>query len=238
MKTELVTRALILGCILCFPMTGCATNTPKNPTVTAQESVKQPKADLAKASTKPVNTGSAEGDWRNEVVLRALSLLGVNYRFGGNTAEDGLDCSGFVRLVVKDALGLILPRRSEEISYASREIVSDDLKPGDLVFFNTLKKTFSHVGIYIGNNQFIHSPSSGNSVRVDTLDKQYWNSRFNGARRISDQPSSLIYPAGGLTGLIQQATQPSSLQPSALQPLVSPQAAPAAAPKSGQYKDN
>ena len=228
MKNELVTRALILGVILCFPITGCATNTPKNPTVTSPASTQLNKADVPKANTKSTTAAPVEGDWRNEVVLRALSLLGVNYRFGGNTPEDGLDCSGFVRLVVKDALGLILPRRSEEISHASKEIVSDDLKPGDLVFFNTLKKTFSHVGIYIGNNQFIHSPSSGNSIRVDTLDKQYWNSRFNGARRISDQPSSLVYPASGLSGLIQQATQP---QPT-------PSLAPVAAPKSSQYKDN
>ena len=220
MKTELVTRTLILGSIFCFPMTGCATNAAKNPTTTAPvssvtnktESVVS-KAPASKTSVNKAPAAEVEGDWRNEVVLRALSLLGVNYRFGGNTPEAGLDCSGFVRLVVKDALGLILPRRSEEISYASREIVSDDLKPGDLVFFNTLKKAFSHVGIYIGNNQFIHSPSAGGSIRVDTLDKQYWTSRFNGARRLSDQPSSLIYPNAGLTGLIQQSSPNQSSTP-------------------------
>ena len=217
MKTELVTRALILGTIFCIPITGCATNAAKNPTTLAQAStaISKPESVTPKASAKPAFTAAApvEGDWRNEVVLRALSLLGVNYRFGGNTPEAGLDCSGFVRLVVKDAIGMVLPRRSEEISYASREIVSDDLKPGDLVFFNTLKKAFSHVGIYIGNNQFIHSPSAGGSIRVDTLDKQYWTSRFNGARRLSDQPSNLIYPSGGLTGLIQQSNPAQSSAP-------------------------
>ena len=215
MNTELVTRALILGSIFCFPMTGCATNAAKNPTNLAQASSapSKPESTTPKAAAKPPPAAAVEGDWRNEVVLRALSLLGVNYRFGGNTPEAGLDCSGFVRLVVKDALGMVLPRRSEEISYASREIVSDDLKPGDLVFFNTLKKAFSHVGIYIGNNQFIHSPSSGGTIRVDTLDKQYWTSRFNGARRLSEQPSSLIYPQAGLTGLIQQASPPQGNAP-------------------------
>ena len=215
MKTDLVTRALILGIIFCFPITGCATNAAKNPTTLAQASNVPMKVESAvpKASVKPSPTATVEGDWRNEVVLRALSLLGVNYRFGGNTPEAGLDCSGFVRLVVKDAIGMVLPRRSEEISYASREIISDDLKPGDLVFFNTLKKAFSHVGIYIGNNQFIHSPSAGGSIRVDTLDKQYWTSRFNGARRLSDQPSNLIYPSGGLTGLIQQSNPAPSNAP-------------------------
>ena len=222
MKTELVTRALILGSIFCFPITGCATNAAKNPTILAQASTtaSKPESAAPKAPLKATPAAAVEGDWRNEVVLRALSLLGVNYRFGGNTPEAGLDCSGFVRLVVKDALGLVLPRRSEEISYASREIISDDLKPGDLVFFNTLKKAFSHVGIYIGNNQFIHSPSAGGSIRVDTLDKQYWTSRFNGARRLSDQPSSLVYPIGGLTGLIQQASPPQSSGPQFITPQI------------------
>jgi cell wall-associated NlpC family hydrolase len=132
-------------------------------------------------------------DWRSELVLRAMTLLGVGYKFGGNSPELGLDCSGFVRLVVKDALGKVLPRRSVEISEASTEIKSQELKPGDLVFFNTLKRAFSHVGIYIGNNQFIHAPSSGGVVRIETLDKQYWNDRFNGARRIVGLPDSLSY---------------------------------------------
>jgi cell wall-associated NlpC family hydrolase len=89
---------------------------------------------------------------------------------------------------MKDVLGYLLPRRSEEIGFASQEIQTQDLKPGDLVFFNTLKKTFSHVGIYIGNNQFIHAPSSGSSIKIDTLDKAYWTARFNGARRLVGLP--------------------------------------------------
>jgi cell wall-associated NlpC family hydrolase len=115
----------------------------------------------------------------------------VSYKFGGNTPDVGLDCSGFVRLVVKDVLGKVLPRRSEEISNSSQAIKAEDLKPGDLVFFNTLKRTFSHVGIYVGNNQFIHSPSAGNSVRIETLDKQYWSSRFDGARRLVGLPDRI-----------------------------------------------
>jgi len=121
-----------------------------------------------------------------EVVLRALSLLGVNYRFGGNTPDTGLDCSGLVRFVFHETLGMPLPRRSEEISRVGSVIPARDLQPGDLVFFNTLRRAFSHVGIYIGNNQFVHAPATGKSVRIENLGADYWTRRFNGARRLLD----------------------------------------------------
>ncbi|MFM1991507.1 MAG: hypothetical protein RJA99_4464 [Pseudomonadota bacterium] len=123
-------------------------------------------------------------DVGTEVVFRALSLLGVNYRFGGNTVDGGLDCSGLVRLVFHDTLGLPLPRRSEEISRVGGAVSSNELQPGDLVFFNTLRRAFSHVGIYIGNNQFVHAPSSGGTIRVESLGSDYWVRRFDGARRL------------------------------------------------------
>jgi hypothetical protein len=119
-----------------------------------------------------------------EVVFRALSLLGVNYRFGGNSPDTGLDCSGLVRWVFNDTLGLPLPRRSEEISRVGGRVAPTELQPGDLVFFNTLRRAFSHVGIYIGNNQFVHAPSSGGSIRVESLGSDYWVRRFDGARRL------------------------------------------------------
>jgi len=134
------------------------------------------------SGTTPSSTPSP--DHGAEVVLRALSLLGVNYRWGGNTPETGLDCSGLVRLVFSDAVGLPLPRRSVEISRVGDSVRRTDLQPGDLVFFNTLRRAFSHVGVYIGNNQFVHAPSTGGQVRVDTLDRAYWTQRFNGARRL------------------------------------------------------
>jgi cell wall-associated NlpC family hydrolase len=121
---------------------------------------------------------------RSQLVLQALSLLGVNYKFGGNSPETGLDCSGLVRLVYNRTIGAVLPRRAEDISRQSQTIEAQALQPGDLVFFNTLKRAFSHVGIYIGNGQFIHAPSSGGVVRVEDMSKTYWQQRFNGARRI------------------------------------------------------
>ena len=145
---------------------------------------------LAQASDGPAASGhaiSAIGDVGAEVVFRALSLLGVHYRFGGNSPETGLDCSGLVRLVYHDTLGLPLPRRSEEISRVGPMVSPSELQPGDLVFFNTLRRAFSHVGIYIGNNQFVHAPSSGGSIRVENLGADYWTRRFDGARRVLTQ---------------------------------------------------
>ena len=145
----------------------------------------------AAAYDRPAAVASAPaaaiGDAGSEVVFRALSLLGVSYRFGGNTPETGLDCSGLVRLVFSDTLGLPLPRRSEEISRVGSEIAPSELQPGDLVFFNTLRRAFSHVGIYIGNNQFVHAPSAGRSIRVENLGADYWTRRFDGARRLLGQ---------------------------------------------------
>jgi cell wall-associated NlpC family hydrolase len=127
---------------------------------------------------------SSLGQFSSELVLRAMTLLGINYKFGGNTPETGFDCSGFVRYVFKEGLGVALPRRAEEISQKGQRVSMEQLVPGDLVFFNTLKRTFSHVGIYIGNNQFVHAPSSGSGVRVENIDKSYWQTRFDGARRL------------------------------------------------------
>jgi len=120
----------------------------------------------------------------SELVVGALGLLGIAYRLGGNSPTSGFDCSGLVRYVFQTAVGLDLPRRAEEISRVGQKVDRDELKPGDLVFYRTLRKTFSHVGIYLGNNRFIHAPSSGGAVRVDDMTQSYWTARFNGARRI------------------------------------------------------
>jgi cell wall-associated NlpC family hydrolase len=119
-----------------------------------------------------------------DVVVGALNMIGVRYRWGGDSPDSGLDCSGFVRYVFQDTLGLALPRRAEEMSRVGEKVRVSDLKPGDLVFFNTMRRTFSHVGIYIGDNKFVHSPSTGSTIRVDDLDDRYWEKRFNGARRV------------------------------------------------------
>ena len=121
-----------------------------------------------------------------DLVVRALSLVGVHYRHGGNTPDTGFDCSGMVRYVFQNAFGLDLPRRAEELSRVGAQVGRSDLKPGDLVFYNTLRRTFSHVGIYLGDNRFIHAPASGGAVRVEDMGQSYWSNRFNGARRVAE----------------------------------------------------
>ncbi len=123
----------------------------------------------------------------SELAMQAIGMLGIRYKMGGNSPENGLDCSGLVRYVFKEAWGTILPRTSEEISQVGKQVEKQELQPGDLVFYNTLKRGFSHVGIYLGDNKFIHSPSAGGQVRIESMDLGYWKSRFNGARRI-EQP--------------------------------------------------
>ncbi|MBC3861753.1 C40 family peptidase [Undibacterium jejuense] len=125
----------------------------------------------------------------SDLTLKAMDFMGIRYKRGGNTPENGLDCSGFVRLVFKDAVGENLPRTAAEISRVGENVDQKDLQPGDLVFYNTLKRGFSHVGIYLGDNKFIHSPSAGGQVRVESMDLAYWKKRFNGARRINEDAS-------------------------------------------------
>ena len=113
-----------------------------------------------------------------------LELTGIKYRRGGTDPDSGLDCSGFVQLVFKDALGMLLPRTAKEQSEVGDVIDKKELKPGDLVFFNTMRRAFSHVGIYLGNYQFVHAPSSGGVVRVEDMRISYWAARYDGARRV------------------------------------------------------
>jgi len=120
-----------------------------------------------------------------ELVVRALSFVGVNYRRGGESPETGFDCSGLVRHVFRESLGLALPRTSRDISRVGETIHREALQPGDLVFFNTLRRGFSHVGIYLGEHRFVHAPASGGEVRVEDMRLNYWSKRFNGARRIA-----------------------------------------------------
>jgi cell wall-associated NlpC family hydrolase len=114
----------------------------------------------------------------------ALSFIGIRYKRGGTSPETGFDCSGFVRHVFREGMGLILPRTSREISKTGEEVKKKDLQPGDLVFFNTMRRTFSHVGIYLGEGQFIHSPRTGGKVRIEDMRESYWAKRYEGARRV------------------------------------------------------
>ena len=120
----------------------------------------------------------------SDLVLNAMAYLGVPYRRGG-TGLQGFDCSGFVQAMYEKTLGLVLPHNAKAQAAVTEKIDKKDLQPGDLVFFNTLRRTFSHVGIYIGEGKFIHSPRSGGEVRIEDMRESYWVKRFNGARRVN-----------------------------------------------------
>ena len=130
------------------------------------------------------------GSAAEQLVDQALDYLGVRYRSGGTSPETGLDCSGLVLNVFRNAIGFDLPRTAAEMSRMGDKIGRKDLKPGDLVFFNTMRRAFSHVGIYLGDGKFVHAPSSGGKVRVEAIATGYWSKRFNGARRLVDEGST------------------------------------------------
>ena len=119
-----------------------------------------------------------------EVVVRAMGLIGVPYQWGGNDPREGFDCSGLVTHVYRQAIGMRLPRTSRQISERGRHVNRTRLAPADLVFYNTSRQHFSHVGIYVGDDRFVHAPSSGSLVRVESMETRYWRQRYAGARRL------------------------------------------------------
>jgi cell wall-associated NlpC family hydrolase len=152
----------------------------------ANETIEQPRNPGHTPLKKAAQTAS-------DMVITAMNFLGVRYQSGGNDSRNGFDCSGFTRHIYEQSLGVSLPRRVDDQASASGMMSVDrnDLKPGDLVFFNTLARTFSHVGIYIGEGKFIHAPRSGSYVRVENLRVDYWSRRFTGARRVQTARNEL-----------------------------------------------
>ena len=132
-------------------------------------------------------TQPAEATPSDDISMYAVSLVGSPYRLGGTSPDTGLDCSGFVDHVFRQIAGIRLPHDSQAISAATQPLDHrSDLQPGDLVFFNTLNHAFSHVGIYLGDDRFVHATSSRTgSVMISRLSDRYWHERFDGARRVS-----------------------------------------------------
>lgn len=141
----------------------------------------------------------------SDLVVQAMTMIGTHYRYGGESPETGLDCSGLVRYVFKEAWGAHLPRTSAEISRVGAKVNPQELQPGDLVFYNTLRRGFSHVGIYLGDNKFIHAPSGGGQVRIESMGLAYWKKRFNGARRILNPEAEQAETAEILKNLQSEA---------------------------------
>ena len=159
---------------------------------------------LLRAEKSLRDFGDKAKDSAANITSYALSLIGVDYRFGGNTPDQGLDCSGLIRYVFQQATGISLPRSARDQARVGESIKRDDLQPGDLVFFNTRRFQFSHVGLYIGDNRFIHAPSTGGAVEVVNLDNRYWQKAFNGARRI-------VSGLPDVTALVIQSAQAASI---------------------------
>jgi len=177
--------ALLIGCAA-----GAAWAAPEEsgeamPEVLTEQLAASETAPAAEAAVAEPGLLRRVHDRASQMVVAAMDFVGVRYRRGGISADTGFDCSGFTRHVFETSLGLVLPRRADEQAAAPGLVAvkRDELQPGDLVFFNTLKRTFSHVGIYVGDNRFIHSPRPGKLVRTDDLSFSYWAKRFTGARR-------------------------------------------------------
>ena len=180
---KLIQTRYFLCILLALSSASCAAIEPAHANTDVQTDVQ----------TQAQNVYEVDENWSGrarEVLVNALSLTGVRYKYGGNSPEAGFDCSGFVRYVFKQTTTLTLPHSALAISQLGKTVPKHELQPGDLVFFKTLKTTFSHVGIYLGNNRFIHSPSSGGNVRVESMQDGYWAKRFNGAQRIDPLKSA------------------------------------------------
>jgi len=175
--------------------------------------VSAPAAAASAAAAVPGTIAGKIREQASDMVVTAMNFLGVKYRRGGNDADVGFDCSGFTRHVFEMSVGLVLPRRVDEQAKAPGlvPIKRDELQPGDLVFFNTLKRTFSHVGIYVGDGKFIHSPRPGGEVRVEDMGFAYWKKRFTGARRaeLPDTAAALATEATAASAVVTPAAQPS-----------------------------
>jgi len=157
----LILSGLILG--------GCSTPTRKP----------APQSTIAKF--KEDTSVGTEG-----ISIAAMGLVGVPYRFGGNTPAGGFDCSGLIVYVYNNAAGIKLPRTVQEMSRAGQTIRNDAPAPGDLVFFNTTGERYSHAGIYVGHGRFVHAPSKGGTVRLDQMTSPYWAARYTEVRRIAN----------------------------------------------------
>lgn len=182
----------LLIAALCVVLAGCASTSRHS---TDAGILDEQDIELASLSSDPIGalattttrrTISAERQQAivNPLIDTALDQLGIRYRYGGSSPDTGFDCSGLVAYSAEQGLGLKLPRNASAIALVGTSIDKPELRPGDLVFFNTLGRRYSHVGIYLGEDRFVHSPSAGGVVRIEKITMKYWAKRYNGARRL------------------------------------------------------
>ncbi len=227
-------------------VTAAALAAPLGTALAAPQSIRQPamrpvddQGLLDTVTTKSSQLMTHVRDGASGLVDSAMNFLGVRYKLGGNSAETGFDCSGFTRYVFENSLGRVLPHRADEQANAPElaKVDKKDLKPGDLVFFDTMRRTFSHVGIYLGDGKFIHSPRTGETVRIEDINISYWARHFTGARRVPElaDAGSTSTPAGasmlasltsrlgigsnaGAASVVTPVPSPAALQAASLNP--------------------
>ena len=163
-------------------LTGCSTLTPPPPPAAPASPLWR--SDLGHGAQIAVPSGMTLDQAIAEVTSRSVLLLGTPYRFGGSHPAEGLDCSGLIHHVFLETFGLRLPRTTAEQAFVGRPISRNELAPGDLVFFNTLGPSNSHVAVYLGGSRFVHAPTARGVVRIESLNQHYWASRFTQARRL------------------------------------------------------
>lgn len=154
-----------------------------------------------------------------EISIQAMSLVGTPYRYGGNTPDSGFDCSGLVRYVVARAANVSLPRTTEAMGTRGSALDRSEVASGDLVFFNTTGRANSHVGIYVGQNRFVHAPSSGGTVRLEDMGKSYWASRYNGARRVVAAINQPLPAPAAIPDAAPAPEPPPAVQPESAPPV-------------------
>ena len=166
-------------------LTGCGGYVPVTPAPVEEPALAWSPARSSASVPRPGAPVQQAAPEQSEMLFRVLSSIGVDYKYGGSSHSTGFDCSGLVAHVFREGYGVALPRNTYDQSQAGRPVSAEDLQPGDLVFYNTLDRPFSHVGIYLGDGRFIHAPKTGAAVRIESLKSNYWLKRWNGARRIS-----------------------------------------------------
>jgi cell wall-associated NlpC family hydrolase len=167
-----MTRNILFYSVFLISISGCGSFGPTSP------------APVEAPTTPSTASLAPSSPQRSEALLQALLALGLDYRYGGNSPVTGFDCSGLVAHIYLEAWNIRLPRNTNAQSKAGTPVSLAELQAGDLVFYDTLKRPYSHVGIYLGDGKFVHAPKTGAQVRVESLKSAYWAQRYNGARRI------------------------------------------------------